>query len=165
MVFSHPQPVATTGNQIESSITWFCRLTGIAILLAVVALTFTFGTVNAQDTVTAAADPWNLSCVDCPRFFESMTDRSLRLDSSNRPNLAYGGDHLYFSAFDGSAWISETVDSAAGVGAYASLVLSSTNQPHISYYDALNGDLKYATKSGLLWTIETVDSVGDVDRA
>nr|MDO8133964.1 choice-of-anchor U domain-containing protein [Candidatus Njordarchaeum guaymaensis] len=46
-------------------------------------------------------------------------------------------------------------------GLYTSLALDPfDNTPHISYYS--NGDLKYATLSGGVWIIETVDSVGDV---
>ena len=34
--------------------------------------------------------------------------------------------------------------------------------PHISYYDIDNGDLKYAVKSGGVWTPETADATGRV---
>ena len=34
--------------------------------------------------------------------------------------------------------------------------------PHISYYDESNGHLKYATKTGSLWTNETVDTAVNV---
>ena len=56
----------------------------------------------------------------------------------------------------------ETVDSAGDVGWYPSLALDSGGNPHISYYDSTNGDLKYAYHDGTSWQIETVDSAGDV---
>jgi hypothetical protein len=64
----------------------------------------------------------------------------------------------------GTAWNIETVDSAANVGTFSSLALDSNNDPHISYRDSLNHDLKYAKWTGTNWSTETVDSAGDVGR-
>jgi hypothetical protein len=55
----------------------------------------------------------------------------------------------------------DPVDTTGGL--HTSLVLNPfANTPHISYYDSDNGDLKYATLDGGEWTIETIDSTGDV---
>jgi hypothetical protein len=48
------------------------------------------------------------------------------------------------------------------VGLDTSLVLGSNGNPHISYYDYTNGDLKYAYWTGSSWSITTVDSADDV---
>ena len=61
-------------------------------------------------------------------------------------------------------WYIETVDSDGSVGDYTSLALDSSGNPHISYYDSINGDLKYARWNGASWEIETVDSGGYVGR-
>lgn len=92
-------------------------------------------------------------------------------------DLDYSGD-LHVSYYDltngwlkharafkgGSEWgwgTVEVVDSAGNVGKYSSLRVDPFNQTMISYYDASQGDLKFALQSGGFWTKETVDSTGD----
>ncbi len=59
----------------------------------------------------------------------------------------------------GNEWNIYVVDSLGNVGLFTSLALDSRGNPHISYYDSTNEDLKYARWNGTGWTIETVDSV------
>ena len=104
---------------------------------------------------------WVTETVDNPKYFSDFGPRSIAIDSNNHPHIAYGGDHLYYAYYDGSAWHYETIDSSPGVGMYTSLALDSAHNVHISYYDATNDDLKYVTGTSGSWsTPETIDSSG-----
>ncbi len=99
---------------------------------------------------------------------------SLALDPSGYPHITYldfvamnNRDLKYARKLPGGGWKAETVDSEGDVGWFPSIAVDSSGQPHISYYDFDNGSgagkLKYATRSTSGgWSIETVDSAGDV---
>jgi hypothetical protein len=55
-------------------------------------------------------------------------------------------------------WVIQTVDAPGNVGQYTSLALDSNDDPHISYYANLNGDLKYTHWDGSGWSLQTVDA-------
>lgn len=61
-----------------------------------------------------------------------------------------------------SRWLVETVDPSTGPGQSSSLVLDASGNPHISYFDWKNQDLKYAVKTGNTWSIENVDAAGSL---
>jgi PKD repeat protein len=122
------------------------------------------GPTGVGSVANSAADAWTIECVDCPKYFAEMSDRSLRLDAEGHPHIAYGSDRLYYARHDGMTWQLQVADSTPGVGLYAALALDSTPPytPHISYYDDVNGDLRYAYWTGSTWVSQTVDDVGDV---
>ncbi|NLF14187.1 MAG: hypothetical protein GX597_20580, partial [Anaerolineaceae bacterium] len=124
------------------------------LLLALGLQTFALSSVRAEGWVT--------ECVDCPRSFADMTDRSLALDGDGRPHVAYGGDNLYYAWHDGIAWHYETADPTPGVGRDASLALGKQGNPHIAYLDAANKAVKYAYRDALGWHTATVDPGSDI---
>lgn len=68
-----------------------------------------------------------------------------------------------------SSWSSTSVDQTADVGYDASLAVDGVGRVYLSYYDATNGDLKYATcAAGCTtagnWQTTTVDQAGLVGR-
>jgi PKD repeat protein len=107
---------------------------------------------------------------------------SLALDNNDYPHISYHDLYthdLKYAYWTGSRWSIEIVDSFETVDItgqiewYTSLALDNNDHPHISYYhisyydevpngDIPDGDLRYAYWTGTNWSIETVDSIGDV---
>ncbi len=63
-----------------------------------------------------------------------------------------------------SDWNISSLDTYGNVGQYTSIALDSYGIVHISYYDATNQDLKYATNGGGSWVYTTIDSAGSVGQ-
>jgi len=110
---------------------------------------------------------WQMETVDSPGDVGSHT--SLSIDPTGRKNLTYHNDtnrSLKYSGWLDTFWTSqlEMVDGGVGshdAGSYSSLATDELDRLLVSYYDALNGDLKVALKNGT-WQTEAVDILGDV---
>ncbi|MFC1572587.1 hypothetical protein ACFL6M_03205 [Candidatus Eisenbacteria bacterium] len=87
-----------------------------------------------------------------------------RRSSSLLPFLLASALPLFHSVpvFADIPWIVESPDPTVMGGADCSLVLDDQEVPHIAYYDAASGDLRYAVKAGVVWAIEDVDTLGNV---
>ena len=57
-----------------------------------------------------------------------------------------------------TTWTTQTIDPVKDAGACSSIVLDSTNKPHVCYMDE-NSNLKYAKYTGTTWTIQTIEKV------
>ena len=61
-----------------------------------------------------------------------------------------------------AGWQKATLDSSGGAGWYPSIAVDNSGKQHVSYYDSVQQDLKYATNAQGNWTFATVDSIGQV---
>lgn len=113
---------------------------------------------------------WSSETVISP--FQWMNPPSIAFGPSGaQPAIAYydsaNGDLIFTGRVTigpNSFWFPSTVDSVGDVGRYPSLAFDQLGQPHISYYDSTNGDLKRAWRVGPTWSTQVVDSEGDVGR-
>jgi len=120
---------------------------------------------------------WHVEVVDASNhagFFASLA-----LDSAGRPHISYCTnyypralcDDLRYASYDGTAWLTTTVDSAGWTGGNTSLALDAQDRPHIAYchYDyaidwSYCDELRYAYLDGQSWQIETVDTMETSDH-
>jgi hypothetical protein len=94
------------------------------------------------------------------------------LDSRDYPHICYrtlvtnlssgSSNNLMYTVWNGSSWITQTIDSSLDNSNYCSLDLDSRDIPHICYFDKTNGDLKYAYLNNTKWEIQVVESEGIV---
>ena len=126
--------------------------------------------IDGQLRLAKKAGTWTTQVVDSslnsPGWFPSIS-----LNGLGQPRISYIAGttgQLRYAAFDGVLWHFENVDGVGTLTSFSatSLALDSGGNPHIAYYDASAGSLKYASRSGPViggtWTVQTVDSVGDV---
>jgi hypothetical protein len=93
----------------------------------------------------------------------------IALDHLDDPHIAYYDFEqadLILLVRDGLNWASTTIDQSGDVGRYCAVAVGADGSCHISYYDADNGDLKYAGRAGPAgaWDIQVVDASGDVGQ-
>jgi hypothetical protein len=106
----------------------------------------------------APAQAWEIETIDAA----GGSDISIALDSQGRPRVGYRNSTFGLShatRTDG-VWTTEVV--AAASSNDISLAVDASGNPKIAYRDVGESDLRFASKSGSTWTIETVDFGGDV---
>ena len=111
-------------------------------------------------TSTTFADPWSKEVVDLKSNVLKSYSRGIEVDAHGNTHIVYGHNNLSHAFFVRGKWKYEVVDASPGVGQYASLAMDKDGQMHISYYDAINKDLKYAKGNFGAWSVETVGSNG-----
>jgi len=88
--------------------------------------------------------------------------RLVKTASISVPVIVFILAMLVSASGQSNTWKIEVVDNAGYVGVNNSLALDSHDNPHISYYDHLEGNLKYARWTDSGWEIEVVDNSGNV---
>ncbi|MFP6872223.1 MAG: hypothetical protein VCA55_01835 [Verrucomicrobiales bacterium] len=107
---------------------------------------------------------WTLSPVDADSVgFEP----SISFGDGGHAAIALTTRGLKYAVHNGTSWTITTVDIISAVEsafkqASCSLNHGLSGQPAIAYYDMSNKDLKYAVFNGVSWTIQRVDSTGQV---
>ena len=99
-------------------------------------------------------------------------DNSIAFDSNNMPHTSSvdpsnypGSTGVEYAYYDGSSWHIEAIGSTlVNFFGGSSLAIDSQDNPHITYYDDITGDLMYAVKDGGIWTISTIETDGDAGR-
>ena len=112
---------------------------------------------------------WNKETVDAtctagsPAQCAGYRGTSLALDASGKPRISYYewvDKDLEYAAWNGSAWVYQTVDSFGDVGAYSSLKLDAYGNPHVGYLsmaDAFSAcDVRYAAWNGTGWDRQVI---------
>ena len=116
---------------------------------------------------TRPHNTWLIDTIEATKSFELQdSSRSMALDSSGRPHIVYGGDHLYHAFFDGAVWHTEIIDSTPGVGTQASVAIDGDDHLHIIYGYSIeissHGDgpyYRYATNASGQWIFEDLNII------
>lgn len=140
------------------SVRWWCL--SVLVLLA----PFLVGQVRKEP------NPWQVQTVQSYGGDRYTGNRSigmytsLAIDAAGHPHIScweydplsappYGA--LKYIYYNGSEWLAETVVREADGGAYTSLALDRSNQPHVAYRSH-DGGLRYAYRRAGIWHVEVV---------
>lgn len=111
---------------------------------------------------------WTLNGLDGLDLYPGGFNTGSLIDSAGSVHLSYmdRNNNLIYATNSSDTWIVTTVDNSGAVGG-ASGIAQGAGDLHTSYYDAANGDLKYAACASDCthsdrWVTTTLDSSGDV---
>ena len=131
---------------------------------------------GSTDTLYAYKDAggWHTETAGSDGDSATITSTTvIDLDSSGYPHIAYteyftGAKprQVYYAYKDGGGWHTGLVDNEETAYHLLGFDLDADDLAHISYYDMINDDMKYAERdAGGNWTKEIVDSDGNVGHS
>jgi hypothetical protein len=103
---------------------------------------------------------WQIETVDSggPLSFEPVgLGSSLALDQAGWPHISYydgANEQLKYATYDGSAWVSETLDVLSELSIFTSLALDTADLPHLAYCGERLG---YARQLTTTWQLAVLD--------
>ena len=97
---------------------------------------------------------------------------SIALNAQGDPRISFYVNYwgiLMYAKYNGGTWSFEYADLSGFygnglAGTHSSLAIDADDNPHISYYDKTNKNLKYAKRVDGKWTSEVIDSDNDVGQ-
>lgn len=122
-------------------------------------------------TRASALPVWDVQAVGASGYEQGHNATAVAVTPENLSSIAYYegvGRDLVYAEKSAGTWVTTVVDTTGDMGRWVSLAIDAQGNPHISYHyfvdwnDVVVGDLKYAKRSGGVWTIQTVDAAGDV---
>ncbi len=112
---------------------------------------------------TQYLETWQTSVVNVAGMHPAH-GHALAVDSTGKPHIVYSdtsAKKIMYATLNGSNWTAEVVadDTGPDIEKFISLAFDAADNPHLSFHDstytAIN--LKYAYKSGGVWTTSVVD--------
>ncbi len=88
----------------------------------------------------------------------------IAVDEGGTPHIVvFYSPPLTYYVKKGGEWSEEVIDPEVKIR-FSSIVIDQQGNPHVSYYDTYEEDLRYAYRDGNIWHVEVVDTEGDVGR-
>ena len=81
----------------------------------------------------------------------------IALDSNNHPHISfvasgsYCGNGLRLASFDGSGWVTNSIDSGSNKGCDSAIIIDGNDNAYIAYQDRGQSKLKFATNKSGSW--------------
>lgn len=121
-------------------------------------------TSDARYAYKSAFGTWTTSTIESAGYVGERG--SIAIDASNRPHVSYqardagsgGTEHgIRYAHFDGSVWHYELVEPLNRLSEMSSsIAIGPSGEPRIAYADEFDARLRFASRSGTGWLLDTI---------